>query len=441
MKPIHLFLGLTLLISLSCSADRVRDLSQTISRQSQSSPTTENRASINSTPPVIEAISAKLQSEVDDNIRSGFVSMIVHEGKIIHAGVNGKANIAQDIPMTLETRFRIASMTKPITSVSILMLMEEGKLHLDDKMADYIPAFTNLQVATNYSIGAEGKIETTSLTTPMTIRHLLTHTAGLGYLFDSQTDLGKLYLQNHLYRLDGDLKARINHLATLPLYNQPGHIWQYSYATDVLGRIIEVVTKDTLETFMRERIFIPLGMSNTEFLIDTSDLKNMATVYAHDKDQNIVAFEGDGLTPNPNTSGTGWYSGGVGLISTAHDYMQFLQMLINDGTLNGQKILSPESIKLIMEPHVALEKLPPDWAERGRNFGLAGWVVTQSGLAHEYSAPGQFGWGGYYDTNFAIDIPRKLAFLVLAQREPGRYDRPSNAEVIVRNAAFKAMAP
>ncbi len=388
----------------------------------------------------LASMTSALQDEVDNNIRSGFVTMIMQDGIIKHTTAIGLADRAKNTPMAIGTRFRIASMTKPITSVAILMLMEEGKLTLDDPVTDYIPAFSSTRVATSYTNGDDGLIPTIPLTEPITIRHLLTHTAGLGYLFDFQTNLGEIYLNNHLYMREGDLASRIDHLATLPLYRQPGGQWQYSYGTDVLGRVIEIVSGQTLEIFMNERILSPLKMNNTEFLFDETDFDNLVTVYTHNEAGNMIPFDGGGLNRNPNKDGAGWYSGGGGLVSTASDYMNFLQMLLNKGSLNGVRFLNPETIELMTTSHVAAENRPADWLQQGVSFGLAGWVITEPGLSHPYAAPGQFGWGGYYDTVFAISSKDNLAYLVLAQREPGPNDKPSKAQNLVRDTAYSVFA-
>ena len=367
-------------------------------------------------------IDKRLQDEVDAKIRSGFVTLVAKDGVIIHQSALGMADRESALPMNIDTRFRIASMTKPITSLAILLLIEEGKLGLDDPAANYIPALAKMRVATSLSFDENGQIPTTKLQSPITIRQLLTHTAGLGYLFDFQTDLGKFYRDNHLYFIEGDLEARINHLATLPLYTNLGTRWHYSYATDVLGRIVEVLSGQNLEAFMQTRIFDPLGMKDTFFLFDETDLENIATVYTHNELGEIIRFDGGDLIRNPNENGAGWYSGGGGLVSTAGDYFKFMQMLINRGALAGKRIISKDSIDLMMSNHVAAKASPAQWASQQRGFGLAGWVSIPAG---------KFGWGGYYDTSFTVDLDNKLAWMVMAQREPGPFDRPSNAAAIL----------
>ena len=207
----------------------------------------------------LAVIEEKLQAEVDEGIRSGFVAMVgTSEGSVYETAV-GLADIEAGRPMALDTQFRIASMTKPITSVGIMMLVEQGALTLSDPVSMYIPSFAGTDVAASHMHGPDGSVPLTDRTEPITIHQLLTHTAGLGYIFDFQTDLGKSMIEGSLYNLDGDLAVRMDALANFPLYTQPGTEWRYSYATDVLGRVIEVASGKSLSQFMQEEIFDPSG--------------------------------------------------------------------------------------------------------------------------------------------------------------------------------------
>jgi len=325
--------------------------------------------------------------------------------------------------------------------VALLMLVEEGRVLLNDPVSLYIPAFADMRVATTPFKDENGNIPTESLTKPITIHHLLTHMSGLGYVFDGQTDLGKSILESGVFSADGELASRIDIISRFPLYQQPGEKWQYSFATDVIGLVVEVVSGQNLETFMIKRIFEPLKMTDTEFFYDRTDFERLAIVYTHNESGEIIPFNGGGLSGAPNEQGSGWYSGGGGLISTAGDYVRFMQMLLNDGSLDGSRILSPATVRLMMESHVPFVARPKDWQTTGMTFGLGGWVLEQPGLTGSMSAPGQFGWGGYYDTTFSISPVDNLAYVILAQREPGPNDKPSRAGDLVRSIAFGAIEP
>ncbi|MEL6370362.1 MAG: serine hydrolase domain-containing protein [Pseudomonadota bacterium] len=391
--------------------------------------------------PAFSAFDDLLQQEIDAGVRSGFVVMVNEGRKTIHQSALGMADIENETPMTLDTRFRIASMTKPVTTVALMMLVEEGKVSLDDPVSDYIAGFATTPVATDYTRNADGNFLTAPIETPMTIKQILTHTAGLGYLFDGETDLGKYYFENSLFVLDGNLGDRIDFLATLPLYEQPGEKWLYSYGTDVAGRIVEVASGTTLEDFFQTRIFEPLSMNDTLFVIEDEDLDGAAVVYSHNEAGTLVRSEGDGVNPNPNTTGLGWASGGGGLVSTAADYQKFCRMLLNGGEANGSRLLKDQTVALMLGSHVPAAARPADWLEQGISFGLGGWVkLANPADPADQSTTGHFGWGGYLDTIFMISKEDDFSYVLLAQREPGPNDRPSDAQDRIRAISFEYLA-
>ncbi|MCI5044208.1 MAG: beta-lactamase family protein [Aquisalinus sp.] len=384
-------------------------------------------------------IEEKLQAEVEAGIRSGFVVMVNQGGETVYETAVGLADIDAAKPMTQDTEFRIASMTKPVTSLAIMMLVERGDVLLTDPVSKYIPAFADVTVATSPNYNEEGIIPTEPLQRPMTVHQLLTHTSGLGYIFDFSTDLGKEMIAGSLYTLEGDLAARIDALAEFPLYTQPGTRWQYSYATDVLGRIVEVASGKALDVFFEEEIFSPLGMSETGFYIGETDFSDLAMVYIFNEAGEMVLPGRRGQNPDPNADSPVWPSGGGGLVSTARDYMRFAQMLLNGGELDGVQLVSPATIDLMTSPHVADEKLVGTFMQKGENFGLGGRVVVEPGYAGRVQAAGEFGWGGYYDTIFFISPDYDMAVIVMAQREPGPYAPESRAQGIVKAAAYGAL--
>ncbi len=381
-------------------------------------------------------VDAALAAEVDAGIRSGFVGMVMRNGEIVHTTSVGMADREAGAPMTPETRFRIASMTKPVTSVAILMLADDGALFLDDPLTKFLPAFADMQVATSTAADDDGEFATEPLKTPITIRHLLTHTAGLGYIFDWETDLGALYSDRDLYSLTGDLSARIETLTALPLYTQPGERWLYSYATDVLGRVIEVASGQSLEDFFEARIFAPLGMSETNFAVSEADLTGAARVYQHTEEGALVRFVGDGGL-NLTDSGFGWASGGSGLVSTAADYLKFCRMLIDGGrTPAGERVLSEDQVDALFANHVARSQMPEDWYFPDRGFGLAGWVGVVDVDDPASEPTGVFGWGGYYGTSVAVARGNNVAKVMQGHRAPGPHHKPSKAQDMMMEALF-----
>ena len=385
-------------------------------------------------------IEKRLQEEVDQGVRSGFVAMVgTSEGAVYETAV-GLADIEAGKPMTLQTQFRIASMTKPVTSVGIMMLVDRGELLLSDPVSRYIPPFGAIEVASSYEHGASGEVPAGGIKEPITIFHLLTHTGGLGYIFDYETDLGREMIDKSLYTLEGDLGTRIEALAAFPLYNQPGSEWRYSYATDVLGRVIEVVSGQPLEVFVQQEILGPLKMNDTGFYLDNPDFSKTAVVYRYDEAGTPIRAGKAGLNPDPNADAPGWASGGGGLVSTAGDYMRFMRMLMNGGELDGVRLLSPATVKLMASPHIIGEKLKGSFMEgNGAGFGLGFSVVTNPGEAETTTSEGQYGWGGYYDTVFWISPDYDLGVVLMAQREPGPNVPESRAREIVDSIAYGAL--
>lgn len=387
------------------------------------------------------AIEAALAAEVDAGVRAGFVGMVFENGEVAYETALGMADREAGVAMSLDTRFRIASMTKPVVSVAALMLVDDGALSLDDPLSDFIPEFAEMDVATSLSANEDGEIPTEPIATPIAIRHLMTHTSGLGYVFDEETDVGRVYQQRNLYEGEGDLAARVLRLADAPLYAQPGTRWYYSYATDVLGRVVEIVSEQRLEEFVETRILRPLGMSKTSFGVRAEDFAggDVAMVYAHDEAGALVPQDGGGLSQNLS-EGLGWASGGSGLVSTAGDYMKFCRMLLSGGRgPKGAQLLSEAGVASLFDSQVSTDARPQDWRERGVSFSLGGWVVLANPTDPEDDATtGLFGWGGYYDTDFAVNRTTNAAHVVLSQRQPGPHDRPSRAHAVFRSTLYGA---
>lgn len=384
-------------------------------------------------------LEAVLQEEVDAGLRAGFVAAVGHNGREVYSVAVGLADIEEEIAMAQTTRFRIASMTKPVVSFALMQLVEEGKVLLTDPVSRYIPSFAQMRVATSTAAGPNGSIPTEPLNRAITVHDLMTHMSGIGYLFDFESDLGKLYLRNSLYNLDGDLAARIDALTALPLYDQPGKKWIYSYSTDVVGRIIEVASGKSLEDYLKGRVFAPLGMNDTEFFFDESDFDRLAVVYAFGVEGEMVKAQAGGALPSPNEKGHGWHSGGGGLVSTARDYLRFAMMLTQGGELDGVRLASPATVRLMLENHTPAEAMFEPWRSQNIGFGLGGSVIVSPGLTGNVAAPGQWGWGGYYDTTFFISPADNLAVVLMAQREPGPTAPPSRASDLARSIAYGAL--
>ena len=368
----------------------------------------------------LDRITALFQSYVDQGRVPGAVAVVVRHGKVAWSGAFGLADREAGRPMTTNALFRIASQSKAVTSVAAMILVEEGRLRLNEPVSKYIPNFANARVAVATDTGRV----LVPVHQDITIRQLLTQTAGLSYGTDS--------LLRDDYRAAGlgpaagygwyladkaePICTTMDRLGTLPLAAQPGEAWIYGYATDVLGCVVERASGIPLDRFFQERIFAPLEMHNTWFFPPDSVRGRLTTVYAATPVGTLVHAQsgsmgqGDYLTgPRMN------FSGGAGLISTAGDYARFLQMLLNGGELDGARILSPATVSLMTAPAVdSLYDTP------GMAFGLGFEILQSPGRAGEYGSIGRFGWGGAYGTSYEVDPVDDLVVVLMLQALPRR---------------------
>jgi CubicO group peptidase (beta-lactamase class C family) len=361
-----------------------------------------------------------MQGFVDRREAAGIVTLIAREGKVVDVHAAGFQDLDSRSPLKGDTIFRIMSMTKPITSVAVMMLVEEGKLLLTDPVSKFIPSFKGQKVM-------EGTATVPAQREP-TIRDLLTHRSGLTYGFLNGGAVGNAYRRSGV--TDGFMPTEmttaegIDRLAAQPLMAQPGAAWNYGLSTDALGRVVEVASGMAFDAFLRERIFAPLGMTDTDFVVADAKWPRVATVYTP---------EGSGIRPMKDPESIGnthlspvatykvgrrYMSGGAGLTSTARDYWRFAQMLLNGGALNRVRLLSPTSIELMTANHTW--DLPPSGLlGPGTAFGLGFRVVTDVAPTQTHGSVGMYGWLGLYGTAFWIDPKEQLVAIMLVQKYPG----------------------
>ncbi len=358
-------------------------------------------------------INTKLQRYIDDNKLAGITSLIARRGQIVHFEQFGMADIEAGTPMAADTIFRIYSMTKPITSVAALMLFEEGVLRLNDPVANYLPEFKETKV-----LGQDGKL--VPMARPMTIRDLLTHTAGLSYGFDGNFGIDQLYSQ-HVW---GPMAANpgptlaewIGSIARQPLYFQPGTRYLYSLATDVLGYLVQVAAGMPLDDFFQERIFAPLGMVDTFFAVPPAKLARFAANYGPQEGGGLKVTDvpADSKFARPAAR----FSGGGGLLSTTGDYLRFAQMLLNQGELDGVRLLGRKTVELMTTNHLADGVYVDNDPIRGLGFGLGVSVLLNLGKGQTLGSVGNYGWGGAANTNFWIDPQEELIGILMLQFMP-----------------------
>ncbi len=390
-----------------------------------SQPAGSTAEAVSETVPATRTLNAEGLARLDTTLqqlaaaqaRSGYVALIARDGVIQHVSEAGYADVEAGRPMTADTMVRIASMTKPVTAVAILQLAEDGALRLDQPLADFIPAFAEPRVAVSVAANGDGEIETVAASRAITIEDLLTHTSGIGYIFDTQTDLGRLYLTRNVYEdVEMTLEERIDHLAGLPLYFQPGERWYYSWSNDILGRVIEVASGQSLEDFMQARIFRPLGMDNTTFFPGEARREQIATLYTHDENGALQAIPAS----LDFAFGANVAAGGAGLFSTANDYFRFAQALANGGELEGVRILQPESVEQMASVHVGPDRMPSQMSDGNRGFGYSVGVMHEGPGSAAFGHPADFGWGGYFDTDFFVSPATGVVGIILAQEQPSQ---------------------
>lgn len=362
-----------------------------------------------------------MQSFIDQGQVAGLITLIARRGKIAHFECYGQMEIEANKPMQPDTIFRIVSMTKPITIVALLMLFEEGRLVLNEPVAKYIPAFADLKVFVR-SAGTD--VELAELEQAITIRNLLTHTSGLTYHFLAESPIREMYQQAEFFGGEFPLiftkvpiEEMVGRLAALPLVNQPGQAWHYSVAIDVVGHLISLIADMPFDTFLKERIFDPLGMSDTAFYVPQDKLDRFSTAYRLQKDSPLRVI--DEPATSPYTNPDQYPSGGHGLVSTTTDYFRFAQMLLNQGKLDGTRLLSPKTVALMTTNHVP-DSLFPLWFGnyfplRGAGFGLGGSVLMNPAQAGSLNSKGTFGWGGSLSTSFQIDPKEEMVCLIMQQ--------------------------
>jgi len=380
-----------------------------------------------------------MQGYIDQNKLAGTIAMVARCGKVIYLERFGMMDLEAAKPIQFDTIFRIYSMTKPITSVALMMLYEEGRFQLHGPVSKFIPEFANVKV---FAGTTEKGFEVPELEREITIWHLLTHTAGLTYDFFEDSPVDAMYREAEIVSplgiLQVPLQEMIQRLVKLPLTHQPGAAWRYSMATDVLGYLIEVISGMSLDVFFEDKILKPLGMEDTGFYVPEAKLNRFAAMYGPSTGPSTPLRTGSGQAStenggielldasatSPYSKPTRFLSGGVGLVSTASDYMRFAQMLLNGGELDGTRLLGRKTVELMTINHLPDELIPiqvQPHTLHGCGFGLGFRVLVNVAQAGRLGSEGEFGWGGAASTSFFVDPKEQLIGLLLTQLMPSRY--------------------
>lgn len=376
-----------------------------------------------------ERVHKLIQEHLDRQQIAGAVVLVQQHGKPVYYETIGKADAEANKAMTRDSIFRIASMTKPITSVAIMMLVEEGKLRLDDPLSKHLPEFSDMMmlVPTKEGEGDKG-YRLVKADRAITIRHLLTHTSGIIYRFSGRPHLAKMYAEagvsDGLVETEGTIGENVKRIAKLPLLHQPGTAWEYGLNTDVLGRVVEAASGKSLDDFFRERIFTPLQMHDTGFIVPKEKLSRLAALYTPD-DKKTIRPVGSGpiragflvySATYPTADNSRYYSGGAGLTSTARDYGRFLQMLLNRGELDRKRLLKPETVDQITRNQIGDKQI--GFTVHGDGFGYGFGIVTGREKPASPASVGSYSWGGIFNTFFWVDPRRQLIGILMTQLYP-----------------------
>jgi CubicO group peptidase (beta-lactamase class C family) len=361
----------------------------------------------------LKRLHAMLESHVKDGKHAGVISLLARNGRVVDWQVYGLRDRERSLPMEKDTIVRMYSMSKVITSVAVMILVEENRLKLTDPVGKFLPALEKMKVFVG---GSAKKPKLVDARRQMRVKDLLTHTSGLIYGF-GQEPIDEIYRAANILQ-SSSMDAFVETLATLPLAHQPGERYAYGLSTDVLGAIVEKVAGVKFEQFVEERITRPLGMSDTGYDVAEDKRARLATIYVPDKEGTLTVLPEDqmaGVFPEP---GRGFAAGGAGMFSTIGDYARFGQMLLNGGELDGVRILGRKTVELMMANHLNHLARPTIGGDDAFGFGLGGRVRIDLAKGNAPGSLGQFGWSGAATTYFDIDPKEKTMILIVAQHFP-----------------------
>ncbi|HUP20726.1 MAG TPA: serine hydrolase domain-containing protein [Gemmatimonadota bacterium] len=383
----------------------------------------------------LERLGEVLETYIADGRLPGAVVLVAREGRVAYLEAFGWRDLEARDALETNDIFRIASQTKALVTTAVLMLQEEGRLLISHPLARYLPEFARTTVAVPDD---DGGYDVVAVERPITLRDLLTHTAGIGYGYGPARERWAAAGIQGWYFADRDepIRATVRRMADLPFDAQPGERWVYGYATDILGAVVEVVSGMPLDAFLRTRILEPLGMTDTHFYLPPAERERLAVVYSLDDEGRLTRAPDPGgmvgqgaYVDGPHAS----FSGGAGLLSTARDYGRFLQMLLNGGALDGVRILSPKTVELMTVNHVG--GLFAAAGSPGTGFGLGFSVVEDLGARGVPGSVGEFGWGGAYHSVYWVDPAEELVVVYLTQVIPaGRLDDHARVRALVYQA-------
>ncbi|HNY53028.1 MAG TPA: serine hydrolase domain-containing protein [Bacteroidales bacterium] len=362
----------------------------------------------------LNRIDSMIIQSIEDKWIAGAVGFIARDGKIIYNRAFGESDLENGTPMQTDAIFRIASQTKAIASIGLMMLFEEGKFLLDDPVSKYIPEFANPQVIDKYN-PADTSFTTVPASREITIRDLFTHTSGIDYALIGSPMMNAVYSKAGIMGGFGNDRITIGDdirlLGKQPLVHQPGERFTYGLNVDVIGYLVEILSGQKLDQFLKTRLFDPLGMEDTWFYLPEDKHQRLVKVNTEDQNRTVVPMPDQEIVNYPLTNGV-YFSGGAGLSSTTKDYAIFLQMLLNKGVYKGKRLLASRTVELITSNQIGDLNVGKD------KFGLGFEITTEAGQAVLGISEGSFAWGGYFGTTYWADPEERLVCLLFMQQVP-----------------------
>jgi CubicO group peptidase (beta-lactamase class C family) len=359
----------------------------------------------------LKRLDSIFQRYIDEDKFSGLVALVARKGAPVYLEKFGYQDVESKKPMSFDTIFRVYSMTKPIAGVAFMMLFEQGLARLEDPVSKFIPEFKKVKV-----LSQDGKLEVPKQ--EMTIHHLLTHTSGLDYAEQKHPELDGQTISSDIWAPELTLQEMTKRIAQRPLIFHPGEQWYYSLATDVLGHIIEIVSDQPIADYFEEKIFKPLGMTDTAFMVPAEKADRFATLYGHidGNPLGLIDEETGGNYTNPTLHATG-----SGLVSTMEDYFKFASLILNKGEYEGVRLLGPKTVSYMTQNHLPARMIPiamEDIPWHGVGFGLCFSVLLDNALNGTMSSIGSHGWGGWASTKFWVDPVEEIVGLIMLQSIP-----------------------
>ena len=367
----------------------------------------------------------------------GAIALVLQNGQVVYRKAFGLADVAAQVPLRTDAIVRIASQTKAVTSAGLMLLYDEGKFQLDDPISKYLPAFANAKVLATFN-AADSSYTTVPAQREVTIRQLLTHTSGISYPVIGTREATAIYakamIPSGIGTPTGTLATAMDALGKLPLLHQPGEQFTYGLSVDVLGRLVEVLAGQPLDQYLRRRLFEPLGMRDTWFYLPPDKQARLATLYSEDAAKATVPMKPiDRMVPDyPKAKGT-YFSGGAGLSSTIDDYAVFLQMLLNGGIYNGQRLLKPATVALMTQNQIG------EVNQGDHKFSLGFSLTTAKNVQPYGPSEGSYEWGGIFGTTYWVDPKAKLVALVYTQKYPSSTSRDLAGKF--KKAVYQSFVP